>query len=293
MADGQEYRSDYVVSNADPHRTYFGMIGPEYVNSKYRRKLSRMSYSHAAVNSFMIVDADLRQFGMDSGNIWYSAYDDLNKVYDELIFQNPFEGDVFPAIFMGSPTLKDPTSFDGRYHTIEAITFLPYDHFKQYAGSLSGERSDAYNVAKNKLQAKIVKTIERFLPGISKHVVKCEVGTPLTASYYIESTDGNCYGTAKTLGQLGPFGFNMFSPIKGLYHVGASTISHGVIGACNSGLMVAGKILDAGPQELLSHDTDQFLRVYPAEDPKSWPQWLVDKQKVKVRRQEQSQAQNQ
>jgi hypothetical protein len=57
--------------------------------------------------------------------------------------------------------------------------------------------------------------------------------------------------------------------------------------------MVAGKILDAGPQELLSHDTDQFLRVYPAEDPKSWPQWLVDKQKVKVRRQEQSQAQNQ
>jgi phytoene dehydrogenase-like protein len=287
MADGREYRSDYVVSNADPHRTYFGMVGPEYINRKYRKKLSRMSYSHAAVNTFIIVDADLRQFGMDSGNIWYSAYDDLNKVYDELIHKDPFVGDEFPAIFLGSPTLKDPSSFDGRYHTIEAITFLPYEHFKQFAGSRTEERSDAYLASKEKLQKKILKTIERFLPGLSRHIVRCEVGTPLTASYYIESTHGNSYGTAKTLSQLGPFGFNMFSPIKGLYHAGASTISHGVIGACNSGLMVAGKILDASPQELLSHDTDQFLRVYPAEDPGSWPAWLVEKQKTRIRRTQQ------
>ncbi len=71
---------------------------------------------------------------------------------------------------------------------------------------------------------------EERVPGIKKSVVFKDLGTPLTNAHYINSFNGNIYGTDKIKKQMGPFGFNTKTEIHNLYLCGASTFSHGVAG---------------------------------------------------------------
>ena len=67
---------------------------------------------------------DVRKAGMDSGNIWLMQHHDLDKLYNEMTTEDILKDDEFPACFISCPTLKDPVSFNGRYHTIEIVTFI-------------------------------------------------------------------------------------------------------------------------------------------------------------------------
>jgi hypothetical protein len=113
-----------------------------------------------------------------------------------------------------------------------------------------------------------------------------ELGTPKTNQYYIKSTNGNVYGTEKTLNQIGPFSFSAKSEIENLFLCGASTLSHGVGGATNSGVVTAAKVLNCSPQKLLQPDDTQHIRIYDAEDSSSWPAEVHQKRKVRKTRQE-------
>ncbi len=184
------------------------------------------------------------------------------------------ELDEVPGLFASITTLKDPTSFQGRYHTLEAFTFVPYDAFRPYVDSRFEHRPKEYSQLKLRMVTKMIRAIEQIIPGVSRKVVFSELGTPLTNAHYCESTEGNIYGTEKTRDQLGPFAFSNRSEIDGLFLCGASTLSHGVSGATLSGLAAASSILDCRPRELLS-DRGQSLRIYPADDRTQWPQALA------------------
>ncbi|MFT7073091.1 hypothetical protein [Patiriisocius sp. Uisw_017] len=66
---------------------------------------------------------------------------DYPSAYEELIVRLqehfPHEkkgirryGETFPGILISLTRLKNLPSFDGRYHTLEAITFINYESFK-------------------------------------------------------------------------------------------------------------------------------------------------------------------
>ena len=282
LADGRELYAEYIVSNADPSKTYLDMVGSEFLNGSIRKRMNQITYSVASLNMFLILKGDIREFGLDSGNIWYAAHQDLNGVYKELMHTDPLEKPYFPGLFIGSPTLKDPTSYDGQFHTIEVVTFIPYDRFKAFEATNSGDRPPAYTALKNKLGEKIISTMEHLMPGIRDAIVQWELGTPLTNSYYVEATKGNCYGTEKILRQIGPFAFRHKTPIKNLFLSGASTMAHGVMGATNTGINTAAAILNVKrPHDLLDYDEGQELRVYPADHPGDWPEWVNKKRTIK------------
>ena len=282
LADGQELSAEHIVSNADPTKTYFEMVGAEHLSKGIRKKMDRITYSVASLNMFMILKGDIREFGLDSGNIWYAASDDLNGVYREMMHKDPLDTPYFPGLFIGSPTLKDPASYDGQHHTVEVVTFIPYDRFKAFEGTLTGQRPPAYDEFKKKLGEKILHTMDHLMPGIRDAVVQWELGTPLTNSYYVEATQGNCYGTEKVLGQIGPFAFRHKTPIRNLFLSGASTMAHGVMGATNTGINAAAAVLGVKrPHDLLAYDEDQELRVYPADRPDDWPNWVHQKREIK------------
>lgn len=288
LADNSALYAPQIVSNADPGMTYGQLIDPEWLPPKLQKRLTKTTYSSPSLILFLTVKADLRQYGMDSGNIWYAEDKDLNAVYDRLLKTSPGKGERFQGMFITSPTLKDPSSFDGQHHTIEAITFTDYDHFVPFENSNSGNRPDDYLRFKEQLTEKMLRTVDHVLPGIRHKVVHCELGTPLTNTFYIEATRGNCYGTEKILKQIGPFGYQAASPINNLFLCGASTVGHGVMGATNSGLATAVKMLGVKrPSQLLTHGEGQELKVYPAEDPSAWPDSVLQKRAVRKRRQEQ------
>ena len=110
----------------------------------------------------------------------------------------------------------------------------------------------------------MLKTIEHIIPGISDHLLFCELSTPLSNEHFVKSTNGCCYGTEKTLRQIGPFSYQGRTEIQNLYLCGASTAAHGLSGATASGLIIASRLLACRPSELLKN-TGQKLKVISRE----------------------------
>jgi all-trans-retinol 13,14-reductase len=138
-------------------------------------------------------------------------------------------------------------------------------------------------VFKNKIIAKFLNSIEKIIPTAKQHIVQAELGTPKTNQFYINSTNGNVYGTEKTLNQVGPFSYKNKTEIDNLYLCGASTLSHGVTGATYSGLEAAARILNCHSSEFLIDDDSQEITIFNAEDSSTWSDFVHKKREDKIR----------
>ena len=99
--------------------------------------------------------------------------------------------------------------------------------------------------------------------GVGGELEFCELGTPLANDHYLNSHRGNLYRTAKTRFQVGPFAFPVKTEIAGLYHCGASTVSHGVMGVLMSGISAARAILGCRTRDLLTHEAQGRITLLP------------------------------
>lgn len=267
LANGERMYAQHVISNADPLLTYTRLLPRDACPSELR-KTRRMSYSASLMSLFCAVDMDLRGRGYDSGNYWWYSTRDVAGVYERAASSLP--GGPIEGLFLAVPTLKDPGRQGPRHHTIEMFTFVPYEPFGAWEGTLQGRRGEDYEALKEALAARMLEAAENVIPGIGKAIVYQAAGTPLTSSYYCESPFGSSYGTAKTPHQLGPFSFRMHAEIDGLHLCGASTLSHGVAGASISGLMAAQRILGVSSRDDVLGPPDGSLRVYPSDHPEEW-----------------------
>lgn len=287
LADGTKLKSRVIVSNADPSITYLGLVGKENLSTKLLKKLSKTKYSATSLILFLTLDMDVRKAGMDSGNVWALKNENIDEMYGEMTGKDIYEGEEFPGVFISCTTLKDPASFNGRYHNFEIVTFIEYESFKEFDSEFNYHSKD-YEIKKQTIIAKFLNTVEKIIPGAKQHIVQVELGTPKTNQYFIKTTDGNVYGTEKTFRQIGAFSFKNKSEIENLYLCGASTLSHGVGGAAHSGVAAASKILNTTSEKLLENKEGQHIRIYDAEDESTWPDWVFQKNNDKKRRFKQS-----
>jgi len=273
LTDGREVRAGIVVSNADPGVTWGRLVPPEHVGWRLRHRIERMRYSLSTISLFLAVDMDLRAAGLDSGNIWFSRSADIDAAY-ELAERTVLSGsETIPGIFFNATTLKDPSMRHDGLHTIEAMALSSVAAFSRWKDTPPGHRGADYANLKEALAQRVLDAVECFLPEVRGRTVFRALGTPLTNMHYLHATDGGIYGTEKTLGNLGPFSFSVDTHIRGLYQCGASTLAPGINGVTNSGLNAAAAALGCDREELLTAK-GQSLRIYPADDPESWPRDL-------------------
>lgn len=264
---GERIAARAVVSNADPAITFGKLLAPPH-GARERHKARGMVYSTSLLSVFCATDLDLSALGFDSGNYWWYRTTDVGGIYDRAALALP-EGRI-DGLFLTITTLKDPGHRrPNGHHTIEMFTFLPWDPFARWAGSLEG-RENGYADLKERLGDALVRTAENVIPGLGKSLVFRSVGTPLTNDFYCETVRGAAYGTAKVPTQLGPFSFPIRSSVPGLYSCGASTLSHGVMGAASSGLMAAREILGLRRTADLLGASQASLRIVPADRPETW-----------------------
>ena len=259
---GERIRAGHVISNADPALTYGKLLGEDLCRPQVR-KVARTRYSVSVCSLFAAVDMDLEGLGYDSGNYWWYPTTDVAKAYERM------ERELPPAelemLFLSIPTLKDPTHRRGGTHALEMFTFLPHAPFARWGQGGPGERGDEYEAYKRATKDRMLAAAEHVIPGVSRHLTFCELGTPLTNDFYCETFRGAAYGTAKTPFQVGPFSFDQRGPVEGLTLCGASTISHGVAGASMSGLIAAQQVLGwKSPGDCLV-PPDGSLRTYLAD----------------------------
>ncbi len=289
LESGEKIFAKNIISNADPGITYLNMVGKENLSPKLLKRLSKTKYSCTSLMLFLTVDMDVRAAGLDSGNIWMLEDKDTDELFEEMMKVDISSGDEFPGIFISCTTLKDPPSFDGRYHTLEVVSFINRESFDHFTGE-ENQRSPEYTQFKELLTQKMLNGLEKAVPGISAKIVNKELGTPITNEYYINSTGGSVYGTEKSFMQTGPFAYKSKSEIENLHLCGASIISHGVAGAAYSGVQTAAKILGCTQADLIQADPAQNVRIYDAEDDSDYPEWMLKKMEVKKARMESKQA---
>jgi all-trans-retinol 13,14-reductase len=282
LQNGETLMAKTIISNADPTATY-KMVGAENLSTKLQAKLAKTRYSVTSLMFFLTVDMDVKKAGLDSGNIWTMPNREMDDIHADLTGVDILATDEFPALFISCSSLKDPSSYDGRHHTIEVVTFIDYDSFKL---KLHGgdNNSEEYKKFKERLCQKLVNSLEKVVPGIRNNIVQLELGTPMTNEHYIHSTKGNVYGTEKGFFQTGPFSYTAQTEIQNLYMCGASIMSHGVAGASYSGVKTAARILNCTEEDLIKPDESQCVRIYDAEDSTLWPEWLHQKIADKKRR---------
>lgn len=281
LENGEKIYAKNIISNADPSTTYLNLIGKNNLSPKLLKKLAKTKYSCTSLMLFLTVDMDVRKAGLDSGNIWMMPDKDTDDLFEEMMKTDIALGDDFPGIFISCTTLKDPTSFDGKHHVLEVVTFINRKSFEQFKGE-ENQRSHEYVQFKERLTEKMINGLEKVLPGIKDKIVQQELGTPMTNEFYINSTGGNVYGTEKSFKQTGPFAFKAESEIENLHLCGASIVAHGVAGATYSGVQTAANILKCKQDDLIKADDFQNVRIYDAENNSEYPDWML--QKIKVRK---------
>jgi all-trans-retinol 13,14-reductase len=282
LKNGDKIIAKNIVSNADPSITYLNLIGKEHLSSKLIKKLEKTKYSVTSLILFLTLDIDVTKFGVDSGNIWMMKDENDDANFDDLMNSDIAEGDSFPAVFISCTTIKDPVSFNGRYHNFEVVTYVNYDKMQAF-NDLEDYHNEDYKAFKLKVIDKLMNNIDKIIPGAKQSIVQAELGTPKTNEFYVNSTRGNVYGTEKTLNQVGPFSYKNKAEIENLYLCGASTLSHGVGGATHSGVAAAATILNCKPADLMIEDANQIVRIYDAENPETWPDWVNIKRSDKIR----------
>jgi phytoene dehydrogenase-like protein len=258
LDDGETLRADRVISNADATLTY-GKLLPPGAAPRQQRRARRAELSVSCLSLFAATDLGLSK-GWDGGNYWWYRHQDVDGIYGRMLRQEP--GEELEGLFLSIPTLKDPPAVTGQ-HTLEMFTFLPYRCFERWEGQPCGERDPEYRSYKQRLIDRMLSAAERIIPGLRRHLTFCELGTPLTNDHYCASPRGAAYGTAKGRFQVGPFSFSTKSPIQGLYLCGASTLSHGVLGAATTGLEAAAAALEV-PSEGLLEPEDGSLQIWAA-----------------------------
>ncbi len=216
---GEIIRAAIVISNADPEVTFGRLIGREKLPPRLKRKVDSVKYSTSCLSLFFATDMDLRAEGLDSGNMWYYDHADVDKIYTDGLTDAVLRDETPPGMFLTVTTLKDPSKMHSGHHTCESFAFVGYEAFEKWAHTKYGARPTDYEGMKEDLAWRMVRGLEKRIPGLSKHIVYYSLGTPLTNEHYLNATRGNLYGIDKRPSQIGPWSFSPRTDFDGLVSV--------------------------------------------------------------------------
>ena len=229
-----EFRGKYIVSNAAARQTFQKLIGEEKLEKTFLHKLNRMEPTPPFSALFLGLDMDLKSMGMVPAlHIHSSTYDTeehFKNVASKMVNQNGLD----PFFRFQLAPLSDSTSAPtGK--TALVIHSIPVP-------SVGWENEEW----KNRAVDLMIKRAEKFIPGLSSHILYQELWTPETIDKYALSGTDASIGWALSPQQVGPKRLAQQTPIKNLFLSGHWTQpAIGVLSTVISGLKAA-KIIMKG-----------------------------------------------
>jgi phytoene dehydrogenase-like protein len=232
LEDGTEIPASAVVSNADPRRTFLGLIEPVELDPSFLTKIRNyrargtVAKVHLALNAIppfrgVANPADLHgRLHIAPGIDYLERAFDASK-YGEL----PEE----PYLDVTIPTIADPALAPAGKHVLSAtVQFVPYQLAK----------GQSWGPARERLERIVLATLERFAPGISSTVEAAELLTPADLEQRYGISGGQIYHGEPALDQLFTMrpvlGWAQYrTPIEGLFLCGCGTHPGGGITAAS------------------------------------------------------------
>ncbi|MDE2653928.1 MAG: NAD(P)/FAD-dependent oxidoreductase [Gemmatimonadota bacterium] len=265
LANGEEIAARYVVSGADPRRTFFELVGAPRLGPEFNRKVANIRLRGTTAVLHLLLDAlppfpDAAQ-RLAGHTLVAPTLDYLERAGDDAKYGRC---SARPHLDIVIPTLHDPTvAPEGRHLASIQIRYTPYQvqdapdvlqnapdllqnaPVRSRAAGATSESGDL--AARSALLAGAHDTLDEYLPGLRDRILDHRLFTPLDLETELALTGGDEYHGRMTLDQL------LFmrpiagwarhrTPVKGLFLCGSGTHpGGGVTGA--PGRLAAREIL--------------------------------------------------
>ena len=238
MKDGKTFLAKNIISGAGIMTTYNKLI-PSNIVEKYQLKQQlqtvKRSVSHACL--YIGLEGSPSVLNLPKTNYWvYPDKIDHDTAVDNYL--NDLDAD-FPVVYISFPSAKDP-DWQNRYpgkSTIDIITLLPYDGFKNWEDSRWMKRGEEYEALKEKISKRLLEVLYKHIPQAKGKIEHYELSTPLTTKHFINYDKGEIYGLDHTPKRFRQRFLKPRTPIKNFYLTGQDVVTAGVAAALFSGVI--------------------------------------------------------
>jgi phytoene dehydrogenase-like protein len=222
LEDGTEIAAQAVVSNADPKRTFLGLIDPIELDPTFLRRVRNYRCPGVAAKINLALGALPTFRGVANpsnlkGRIQIGpGIDYLERAYDASKYGGISDD---PYLDITIPTLHDPSLSPAGAHVMSIyMQYAPY--------TLSGGRS--WSDAAGELGRTVLKTLSQYAPGIDQLVLHQQIITPHDLESTYGLTGGHILHGEPSLDQLFTMrpilGWAQYrTPIDGLFLCGSGT----------------------------------------------------------------------
>jgi prolycopene isomerase len=225
LESGQRIKADTVIANADMRQTVLHLLGAEHFPTNFVQRIETLVPSLSVFAVYIATDLDMAQYNLGHESFCYGDFNHDGS------YARTANGEI-AWITITVPTLADAQLAPEGRHIVMLTTLLPYNAAASWAD------------AKQDYQERMLKLAERYIPGLSRHILHIEAGSPGTMQRYTQNHQGAAYGWEASPEQSGANRIANRSPLPGLYFSGHwCSPGGGVYGVSVSGVQAAQQIL--------------------------------------------------
>lgn len=223
LANGMVLEADIVVSNADPKRTFLGLVGRERLEPDFVRQVEAIVMDGPGAKVNLVLDEEPRVAGMppDAPPLQRMLFTLVPGLDAAQRCYNDCQSGLLPEdlwVDCVLPSAIDPDLATSGHHVL--TTFVQYVPYRLAAGDWESEREA--------LGDRVVEIIGRYAPNVPGAVLGRDVITPLDLEQRFGITEGNIFHGDIRLDQLlfmRPLaGWSRYrTPVERLYLCGAGT----------------------------------------------------------------------
>ncbi|NQV46391.1 MAG: NAD(P)/FAD-dependent oxidoreductase [Rhodospirillaceae bacterium] len=217
LETGEVIHADIVVSNADPKTTYLKLLGPQYLDTGFVRRVKNIRTRGTAAKLHLALDGLPEFTGLDAKELGQRLLIAPSLDYVERAFNHCKYGEysTAPAIEMIIPTVNDAALAPQGKHILSAVVqYAPYE----LKGGWENARDEFIDTA--------IKTISAYAPGLEGRIIARELLTPRDIEEKYRMPGGHWHHGELALDQLYmmrpvPGAAQYAAPLPGLYTCGA------------------------------------------------------------------------
>jgi phytoene dehydrogenase-like protein len=217
LAGGEELAARVVISSADPKTTFLGLLGSEYLDAGFVRRVAQLRTRGLAAKLHLALDALPEFRGLTPAALRGRLLVAPSPDYIERAFNHAKYGEfsAAPMLEITVPTLADPGLAPPGKQVLSAIVqYAPY----ALAGGWQGQRQRFTDL--------VIETIAGFAPDLRRCVASAELLTPPDIEREFRISGGHWHHAELALDQFFmvrplPGAAQYQAPLAGLYLCGA------------------------------------------------------------------------